>query len=65
MRHLPDWIPALLLGHAERSAVLSDRDARLVAFAQFVAAFSWNYVYVFLPFYILRISPHDRETTLL
>ena len=65
MWHLPDWIPGLLLGQAERSAALSDRDARLVAFAQFVAAFSWNYVYVFLPFYILQISPHDRETTLL
>ncbi len=65
MWHLPEWIPGLLLGHPQRSAVLSDRDARLVAFAQFVAAFSWNYVYVFLPFYILRISPHDRETTLL
>lgn len=65
MWHLPEWIPALLVGRPERSAVLSDRDARVVAFAQFVAAFSWNFVYVFLPFYILRISPHDRETTLL
>jgi DHA1 family multidrug resistance protein-like MFS transporter len=65
MWHLPEWIPALLLGHPERSAVLSDRDARVVSFAQFVAAFSWNFVYVFLPFYVLRISPYDRETTLL
>lgn len=65
MWYLPDWIPALLLGHPERSAVLADRDTRLVAFGQFVVAFSWNFVYVFLPFYILRISPHDRETTLL
>ncbi|HEU5394413.1 MAG TPA: hypothetical protein VFV36_06370, partial [Candidatus Methylomirabilis sp.] len=65
MWHLPDWIPDLLLGRSERSAGLSDRDTRLVAFAQFVAAFSWNFVYVFLPFYILRISPYDRETTLL
>ncbi len=38
---------------------------RVVVLSQFVTAFSWTYVYVFLPFYIQQISPYDRETTLL
>jgi MFS family permease len=38
---------------------------RVVVLSQFVTAFSWTYVYVFLPFYIREISPHDHGTTLL
>jgi len=40
-------------------------DVRVVVLSQFVTAFSWTYVYVFLPFYIQQISPYDREATLL
>jgi MFS family permease len=41
------------------------RDTKVVVLSQFVTAFSWTYVYVFLPFYIQQISPYDREATLL
>ena len=41
------------------------RDTRVVVLSQFVTAFSWTYVYVFLPFYIQELSPFDREATLL
>ncbi len=41
------------------------RDTRVVVLSQFVTAFSWTYVYVFLPFYLQQISPYDREATLL
>ncbi len=41
------------------------RNVRVVVLSQFVTAFSWTYVYVFLPFYIQQISPYDREATLL
>src|SRR5574337_55708 len=41
------------------------RDTSVVVLSQFVTAFSWTYVYVFLPFYIQQISPYDREATLL
>jgi DHA1 family multidrug resistance protein-like MFS transporter len=36
-----------------------------VCFSQFGNAFSANFVNVFLPFYILKISPYSREHTLL
>lgn len=41
------------------------RDTQVVVLSQFVTAFSWTYVYVFLPFYIQELSPFDREATLL
>ncbi len=41
------------------------RDTSVVVLSQFVTAFSWTYVYVFLPFYLQQISPYDREATLL
>jgi len=37
----------------------------VVVLSQFMTAFSWTYVYVFLPFYIQQVSPYDRATTLL
>ena len=46
-------------------AKVVSRDTRFVVLSQFVTAFSWTYVYVFLPFYIQELSPFDREATLL
>jgi len=40
-------------------------DVQVVVLSQFVTAFSWTYVYIFLPFYIQEISPYDRQATLL
>lgn len=36
-----------------------------VSFSQFGAAFSFNFINIFLPFYIHQISPYDHEETLL
>lgn len=41
------------------------RDPAVTVVTQFVTAVTWSYVYVFLPFYVQRVSPYDRETTLL
>lgn len=42
-----------------------DRDTRVLAATQFIAGFSFNFIYVMLPFYIQQISPYDRAQTLL
>jgi MFS transporter, DHA1 family, multidrug resistance protein len=41
------------------------RNLLLISFSQFAAAFAFNFVMTFLPFYILRISPYSSEGTLL
>ena len=41
------------------------RNLFLLSFSQFAAAFSFNFVMTFLPFYIFRISPYSHEGTLL
>jgi len=33
-------------------------------FSMFLGSFSWSFVYVSLPFYIQKLSPHDAATTL-
>lgn len=43
----------------------SRRNLIAISFSQFVAAFSGNFVTIFLPFYILKISPYPLERTLL
>ena len=53
------------MGSGMSGARAKPRDVRVVVLSQFVTAFSWTYVYVFLPFYIQQISPYDREATLL
>jgi MFS family permease len=40
-------------------------DVQVVVLSQFITAFSWTYVYIFLPFYIQQISPYEREGTLM
>jgi MFS family permease len=40
-------------------------DTRVVILSQFITAFSWTYVYIFLPFYVQQISPYEREGTLM
>ena len=47
------------------SATSESPDTRVVVLSQFITAFSWTYVYIFLPFYIQQISPYEREGTLL
>jgi len=42
-----------------------ERDTQTVVLTQFVTTFTWTYVYVFLPFYIQKVSPYGREATLL
>jgi MFS family permease len=54
------WWRARLFG-----ARIEDRDTRVLAVTQFIAGFSFNFIYVMLPFYIQRISPYDPATTLL
>lgn len=44
---------------------VSHRNLIFISFSQFGAAFSFNFVNVFLPFYILKISPYSLQTTLL
>ncbi len=41
------------------------RNIFLVSFSQFGTAFAFNFVYVFLPFYITAISPYGPRETLL
>ncbi len=41
------------------------RNLIFISFSQFGAGFSFNFVNVFLPFYILKISPYPFQTTLL
>jgi MFS family permease len=41
------------------------RNVLLVSLSQFGMAFSSNFISVFLPFYILRISPYSEQKTLL
>jgi hypothetical protein len=43
----------------------SHRNLIFVSFSQFGAASSFNFLNVFLPFYILNISPYSFEETLL
>ena len=47
------------------SATSESRDTRVVVLSQFITAFSWTYVYIFLPFYIQQISPYERGGTLM
>jgi MFS transporter, DHA1 family, multidrug resistance protein len=42
----------------------SNRNLILISFSQFGGAFSFNFIMVFLPFYIGRISPYSHEATL-
>ncbi len=41
------------------------RNLFLISFSQFGAAFSFNFVNILLPFYIIKISPHSPQETLL
>jgi MFS family permease len=41
------------------------QDSAITVITQFVTAVSWSYVYVFIPFYVRAVSPHDRQATLL
>ena len=41
------------------------RNLIFISFSQFGAAFSFNFVNIFLPFYIIKISPHSFQETLL
>ena len=43
----------------------SRRNLILVSFSQFGAAFSFNFINIFLPFYIFKISPYSFQETLL
>lgn len=42
-----------------------EQNLLFVSFSQFGAAFSFNFINIFLPFYIHRISPYSPEKTLL
>jgi hypothetical protein len=41
------------------------RNLIFISFSQFGAAFSFNFVNIFLPFYVIKISPHSFQETLL
>ena len=41
------------------------RDLIFISFSQFGSTFSFNFINVFVPFYILRISPYSQQKTLL
>ena len=43
----------------------SRRNLILISFSQFGAAFSFNFINIFLPFYIFKISPYSFQETLL
>ena len=45
-------------------AARSPRDVQVAVAAQFGLAFSINFMFVFLPFYVQDVSPYDREKTL-
>jgi DHA1 family multidrug resistance protein-like MFS transporter len=44
---------------------VSQRNLIFISFSQFGAAFSFNFVNVFLPFYIFHVSPYSFQETLL
>lgn len=44
---------------------VSRRNLYSISFSQFGAAFSGNFIKIFLPFYILKISPYSPQQTLL
>ena len=49
---------------------MTDQEARrrnlaAVTLTQFGSAFALNFVYIFLPFYIIKVSPYSRRETLL
>jgi len=59
------WLDDFLLGSPDRFQATSAQEAQVVALIQFLLAVGFNSLYVFLPFYILQVSPYDPPTTLL
>jgi DHA1 family multidrug resistance protein-like MFS transporter len=42
----------------------TNRNLIFISFSQFATTFSFNFIFVFLPFYIFRISPYSSQATL-
>lgn len=62
---MQQWLGDVLLGSPERFQATSGKEAQVVALIQLLLAVGFNSLYVFLPFYILQVSPYDHPTTLL
>lgn len=43
----------------------SKKNLIFISFSQFATTFSFNFIFIFLPFYIFRISPYSPQNTLL